>query len=63
MCRLAKTAEGGRFSTYLRQASKVLKTADKIMWRLDMNHPNFDRLTARSERLKFELDILKTEQA
>jgi hypothetical protein len=58
MCRLAKTAEDGRFSTYLRQASKVLKIADKIMWRLDLNHPNFDQVTAQYERLKFELDSL-----
>jgi hypothetical protein len=59
MCRLAKTAEGGQFARYLAHASKALEAAHEIMWGLDLNHPDFDRLTALCERLRFELDSLK----
>jgi hypothetical protein len=61
MCRLARTAKDEKLTRYLNQASKALEDANDIMWKLDMSHPDFDQLTAQCERLKFELDNLRSE--
>jgi hypothetical protein len=56
MCRLANTAKGEQIARYRSYASNALEGANKLMWSLGMDHPDFDEFTAQCERLKLELE-------
>jgi len=47
-------------SAALRRAEKALRAAEKFMWRLKLQHPEFDQIMALVERLSMELDSLKS---
>jgi hypothetical protein len=56
---LQKTAEAGKLNRHRKRAPESLRGCHEIMWKLDMNHSDFDQLTAQCQQLKFELDSLK----
>ena len=60
-CKLARKASSGDLSIqhYIKNASDALNTAEKLMWKLKMSHPDFDQMMAQCERLKLELQSLR----
>ena len=48
-----------KFVRGINRARNSLALAEKYMWRLKMEHPQFDQMMAQVERLKFELDALE----
>lgn len=40
----------------LRLAKKTYDVATAYMWKVNLNHPDFNRMTAEAERLRFELE-------
>jgi hypothetical protein len=57
-CKLARTRKTD-LDKYIKNASKCLDTADTLMWKLTLAHPDFDQMMALSEQLKFELESLR----
>jgi hypothetical protein len=37
----------------------ALRSAERFMWNLKLEHRHFDQMTALAERLRFELEALK----
>ena len=60
-CKLAQRfpVEAEKFERSVGRARNALALAEKYMWRLKMEHPQFDQMMAQVERLKFELDALE----
>jgi hypothetical protein len=42
-------------------AGKAFHAAEAAMWKIKMTHPEFDQMTALTERLRFELETLQTD--
>jgi hypothetical protein len=62
LCNVAKNYENDEKSRgAIEKARKALETAEKYMWKLNMEHSVFDEMTASAERLRFELEALTRE--
>ena len=42
-----------------RRAKMALREAEKYMWEIPIDHPQFNQLTSQVERLRFELNDLQ----
>jgi hypothetical protein len=62
LCRLAKRTPE-RSTERLRPAQTVLDTATTFMWKTKLEPNELDELTAKIERLKFELKSVEAELA
>lgn len=59
LCKVAANYHNNENSkAAIEKARKALVTAEKYMWTLRMEHSMFDEMTARAERLRFELDAV-----
>ena len=56
LCEVASTQPPKIADKLLSTARKAYTTAEQFMWRVTLEHPDFDQMTAQAERLRFEIE-------
>ena len=64
-CQSAALHRGGgaKCNQALHFARRAHENAVKYMWRVGLDHPAFNQMTAQCERLKFEIEALAADMA
>lgn len=57
-CKIAASGGAAYKLRALQLARNALEIADNWMFRIHLEHPEFNRMTAETERLRFELESL-----
>jgi hypothetical protein len=57
-CQMAKSPVL-KADTLVRSAQKTYDEFDRFVWRFKLKHHQFDQITAKMERLRFEIEAVK----
>jgi hypothetical protein len=58
-CQLAKKFSGAPVGALVKSAQQTFDDVDGYVWRYKLDHEYFDQITAKLERLKFEISAAR----